>query len=122
MHPHFRRLVYPADARLKNRFSASADKESQGGRPLQLPLAWLSPAEQVSPPGKSARAGTGHCHCSRGRLFSPKDQRESPGNAQNGKTVHNLTASFPAEHFFAGSHSRLTSKPDRQNSRQINDR
>jgi len=58
MHPHFRRLVYPADARLKNRFSASADKESQGGRPLQLALAWLSPAEQVSPPGKSARAGT----------------------------------------------------------------
>jgi hypothetical protein len=35
--------------RLKNRFSASAGRESQGGGLLQLALARLSPAEQVLP-------------------------------------------------------------------------
>jgi hypothetical protein len=61
----------------------------------------------------------GHCLCIREWLFPPKDQRESLGNAnsaQNRKTVHNLRANLPAEHFFAGSNSRLTSRTDRQNS------
>src|ERR1700730_9746837 len=77
MHPHLRRLVSLADARLKNRFSASGDRESQGGVVLQLALARLSPAEQVSPRGKSARASSQH------RLLPPKNQRESPGNANS---------------------------------------
>jgi hypothetical protein len=38
-----------ADTRLKNHFSASAGRESQGGGLLQLALARLSPAEQVLP-------------------------------------------------------------------------
>jgi hypothetical protein len=72
---------------------------------------------------KSARAGTRPLPLHPGRLLSQQTSANRAQNgktAQNGKAMHNLTASLPAAHFLVGSNSRLTSRPDGQNSPPTN--